>query len=110
MGKLLFPPAVCGVDEETSVETTGLLVELQAVNINSPNKLLSAIFNVFVISTDPSTDKSAHSAHNIIALAIIVKALVWSHIRSRDALYLYLISKWSTCASRDIVRYNKFPS
>ena len=48
VGKLLFSTAACGVDEGAGVGITGPLAELQAVTINSPNKLSTNV-NVFAI-------------------------------------------------------------
>jgi hypothetical protein len=58
-GTMLFPTAVCGVNEGTVVGTIPSFAELQAVTINSPNKPLNTIINFFVISrhqliNDPS--------------------------------------------------------
>lgn len=49
VGNLLVSPTACGVDEGTGVGITPSLVELQAVMINNPRKLLSININIFFI-------------------------------------------------------------
>jgi hypothetical protein len=50
VGKLLFFTAVCGDAEGVGMGTIGLLAELQAVNINNPNKQYNRNIHVFFIS------------------------------------------------------------
>lgn len=50
MGKLLYSTVGGGVAEGTGVGTTGTLVELQAVQINNPSKLLNRGIHLFLIS------------------------------------------------------------
>jgi hypothetical protein len=48
VGRILFSTVVCGVAKETGVGA-GLLAELQAENINSPNKPYNRSINFFII-------------------------------------------------------------
>jgi hypothetical protein len=50
VGKTLFSTAVCGVAEETGVGA-GPLAELQAENINNPNKPYNRSINFLIISS-----------------------------------------------------------
>jgi len=49
VGKLLYSTVICGDLEGAVVGRSGLLVELQAVIINNPIKLLNPNTNVFVM-------------------------------------------------------------
>jgi UDP-N-acetylglucosamine pyrophosphorylase len=50
VGRALSSTAVCGVAEETGVGT-GPLAELQAENINNPNKPYNRSINFLIISS-----------------------------------------------------------